>query len=71
MVDWAGKSEMGGLNHLCTSELEDRVDGEDDLKEREGISSRVIFKEMLTSNSKKRSKLRSEREKIGVIEGSV
>ena len=62
---------MGGLNHLCTSELEDRVDGEDDLKEREGISSRVIFKEMLTSNSKKRSKLRSEREKIGVIEGSV
>ena len=47
MVDWAGKSEMGGLNHLCASELEDRVDGEDNLEEREGLSSRVIFKEKL------------------------
>ena len=62
---------MGGLNHLGGPELEDRVDGKDNLEEGEGLSCRVIFKDMLTSNSEKRSILRSEREKVGVIEGSV
>ena len=55
MVDWERESEMESLNHLCTSELEDRVNGEDNLEEGEGLGSRVIFKDMLTSNSKKRS----------------
>ena len=71
MEYWAGKSEMGGLNHLGGPELEDRVDGKDNLEEGEGLSCRVIFKDMLTSNSEKRSILRSEWEKVGVIEGSV
>lgn len=38
---------------MGTSELEDGVDGKDDLEDGEGFSRRVILKDMFTANSKK------------------
>ena len=54
MEDDARSMEMGSLDYLGNSELEDEIDGEDDLEEGEGFGRRVILKDMFTSNSEKR-----------------
>ena len=65
------EAEVRGLDHLSTPKLKDRVNGEDNLEEREGFSSWVVLKDVFTSNGKEGNEFRSIREEIGTIEGGV
>ena len=51
MKNWAGKEKVRSLNYLGTSELEDGVDGENNLKKGEGFRWRVTLKDMSTPHS--------------------
>ena len=55
----ARESEVGGLNHLSTPELEDGFDGEYNLEEGKGFGRWVVLKDVFTSNGKERNELRS------------
>ena len=63
--------EVRGLNHLSAPELEDRIDGEDNLEEWECLSGRMIFKDVLTPYGEEGDKFRSIGEEIRTVESGM
>ena len=49
--DRTRETKVGSLYHLSAPELEDRVDSEDNLEERESFCCWVVFKDVFTSYS--------------------
>ena len=50
--NWAREVKVRGLYHLSTPELEDRVNGKDNLEEGKGFGGWVILKDVFASDSK-------------------
>ena len=63
--------EVRGLNHLSAPELEDRINGEDNLEEWECLGGRTIFKDVLTPYGEEGDKFQSIGEEIRTVESSM
>ena len=69
--DGTGKAKVGGLNYLCASELEDGVDGENNLEQGKGFGNGMVLEDVLASYSKKGNKFGSIRKEVGSVKGSM